>query len=159
MRTWYQFDTAELPIGVVEDGAGVRQSERVETRELVDAISAAENARDWERLAALFSDQVAIVHPGIGPVVGRDANVGLIRFIVAAISGYARTVENLIVEGESGAFCFTITGTHTGDLPGYPATGSPVEIAGAMFFQVSAGQLTYATEIVNHDSTRDLSLR
>jgi hypothetical protein len=70
----------------------------VETRELVDAISAAENARDWERLGALFSDQVTIVHPGIGPVVGRDANLGIIRFIVAAISGYTRTVENLIVK-------------------------------------------------------------
>jgi predicted ester cyclase len=134
-------------------------SERVETRELVDAISAAENARDWERLGPLFSDHVTIVHPGIGPVVGRDANLGIIRFIVAAISGYTRTVENLIVEGESGAFCFTITGTHTGDLPGYPATGNRVEIAGAMFFRVSAGQMTHATEILNRDSTRDLSLR
>lgn len=131
----------------------------METRELVNAISAAENASEWERLGSLFSDQVTIVHPGIGPVVGRDANLGVIRFIVAAISGYTRTVENLVVDGESGAFCFTITGTHTGDLPGNPATGGPVEIAGAMFFQVSAGQMTHATEILNYDSTRDLSLR
>ena len=125
----------------------------------MDAISAAENAHDWERLAALFADQVTIVHPGIGPVVGRDANIGVVRFIVAAISGYARTVEDLVVDGESGAFRFTITGTHTGDLPGHPATGGPVEISGAMFFQASAGQMTYATEILNHDSTRGLSLR
>lgn len=131
----------------------------MDTRELVAAISAAENAYDWDRLGSLFSDQVTIVHPGIGPVVGRDANLGVIRFIVAAISGYTRTVENLVVEGESGAFCFRITGTHTGDLPGYPATGSPVEIAGATFFRVSAGQMAHATEILNHDSTRDLSLR
>jgi predicted ester cyclase len=131
----------------------------VETRELVGAISAAENAYDWDRLGSLFSDQITISHPGIGPVVGRDANLGVIRFIVAAISGYARTVENLIVEGESGAFSFTITGMHTGDLPGYPATGSPVEISGATFFQVSEGQMTHATEMLNHDSTRGLSLR
>ena len=64
-----------------------------------------------------------------------------------------------MVDGDSGAFCFTITGTHAGDLPGYPATGGPVEISGAMFFEVVGGQMTYATEILNHDSTRNLSLR
>jgi predicted ester cyclase len=135
------------------------QYERVESDALVNAISAAENEYDWERLGPLFSDQVTIVHPGIGPVVGRDANLAVIQFIVGAISGYHRTVENLVVQGDSGAFCFTITGTHTGDLPGYPATGNPAEITGAMFFQVSGGQLTHATEILNHDSTRNLSLR
>ena len=131
----------------------------METKELVSAISAAENARDWERLGPLFAEHVTIVHPGMGPVVGRDANLGIIRFIVAAISGYTRTVEKLVVDGDSGAFCFTITGTHAGDLPGYPATGGPVEISGAMFFEVVGGQMTYATEILNHDSTRNLSLR
>ena len=89
----------------------------------------------------------------------REANLGVIRFVVGAISGYTRTVENLIVEAESRAFGFPISGTHTGDRPGYPATGGPIEIAGAMFFQVSACQLTHATEILNHDSTRDLSRR
>lgn len=143
----------------VDNDSGIGHSERVDTRDLVHAISAAENARDWERLATLFAAQVTITHPGIGPVVGREANIGVIRFLVAAIGSYARTVEGLVVEGESGAFRFTITGTHTGDLPGYPATGKPVEISGAMFFQVSAGQLVSATELLNHDSTRNLSLR
>lgn len=131
----------------------------MDTRELIAAISAAENAHDWDRLGALFSDQVTIDHPGIGPVVGRAANLGVIRFIVGAISGYARTIDNLVVDGESGAFRFTITGTHTGDLPGYPATGNPVEISGASFFRAAAGQMTHVTEMLNHDSTRGLSLR
>jgi predicted ester cyclase len=131
----------------------------VETRTLVGAISDAENEYDWDRLGPLFSDQVTIVHPGIGPVVGRDPNLAVIQFIVGAISGYHRTVENLVVQGDSCAFCFTITGAHTGDLPGYPATGDPVEITGAMFVEVSDGQMIYATEVLNHDSTRNLSLR
>ena len=131
----------------------------MEVSALVEAISAAENEYDWERLGPLFSDQVTIVHPGLGPVVGRDANLAVIQFLVGAISGYHRATEHLVVEGDSGAFCFSITGTHTGDLPGYPATGDPVEITGAMFFQVSDGQMSYATEILNHDSTRNLSLR
>jgi predicted ester cyclase len=151
--------SAALPVWALDNMLGIGHCGRVDTRELVDAISVAENAYDWDRLGAMFSDQVTIVHPGVGPVVGRDANVAVIRFIVGAISGYHRTVENLVVEGDSGAFCFTITGTHTGDLPGYPATGNPVEIAGAMFFRVSGGEITHSTEMLNHDSTRNLSLR
>ena len=131
----------------------------MESGALVDAISAAENDYDWERLGPLFSDEVTVVHPGIGPVVGRDTNLAVIQLIVGAIEGYHRTVDDLVVQGDSGAFRFTITGTHTGDLPGYPATGNAVEITGAMFFQVSDGQMTHATEILNHDSTRNLSLR
>ena len=131
----------------------------MDTDSLIAAIAAAENDNDWERLGSLFSDQVTIVHPGIGPVVGVAANLAVVQFIVGAISGYHRTVENLVVQGESGVFCFTITGTHTGDLPGYPATANPVDVSGAMFVQVAGGQLTQATEILNHDSTRNLSLR
>ena len=126
---------------------------------LLDAISEAENSYDWDRLGLLFADQVTIEHPGVGPLVGRDANLAFMRFFIGAISGYHRTIENLVVQGETGAFGFTITGTHTGDLPGYPATGNRVELSGAMFFRFSGSQLTHATEILNHDSIRNLSLR
>jgi len=47
----------------------------METRELVAAIADAENERDWARLAELFDEQITIMHPGIGPVIGRDANI------------------------------------------------------------------------------------
>jgi hypothetical protein len=64
-----------------------------------------------------------------------------------------------VVEGDRAAFRFTITGTHSGDLPGYPATNLPVEISGAMFVRVNGSCLLEAVEILNHDSTRNLSLR
>jgi predicted ester cyclase len=131
----------------------------METSEVVAAIADAENERDWVRLAELFDEQVTIVHPGIGPVVGRDANISVMQFIIGAIEGYTRTTEGLVVDGDRGAFRFAISGNHAGDLPGYPATGDPVDISGAMFFRVSGERLVEATEILNHDSTRKLSLR
>jgi predicted ester cyclase len=131
----------------------------METRELVVAIADAENERDWARLAELFDEQVTIVHPGIGPVVGRDANISVMQFIIGAIEGYTRTTEGLVVDGDRGAFRFAISGKHVGDLPGYPATGDAVDISGAMFFRVFGERLVEATELLNHDSTRNLSLR
>ena len=131
----------------------------METRDLVEALAVAENERKWERLAELLDDDVTITHPGVGPIVGRDANLAVMKLIIGAWDGYHRTVENLVVDGNQGAFRFTITGTHTGDLPGAPATNEPVEVAGAMFFRVRNGRLAEATELLNHDSTRNLSLR
>jgi predicted ester cyclase len=137
----------------------VRHDALVETRQLVAAIAGAENDHAWDQLGELFDEHVTIVHPGLGPVVGRESNIAVMKSIVGAIDGYVRSTENLVVDGDSGAFRFTITGTHTGDLPGYPATRQPVEISGAMFFRVRAGLLAEATELLNHDSTRNLSLR
>ena len=99
------------------------------------------------------------MHPGIGPVVGRDANISVMKFIIGAIEGYTRTTEGLVVDGDRGAFRFAIVGVHAGDLPGYRSTGEAVDISGAMFFRVSDERLIEATEILNHDSTRRLSLR
>jgi ketosteroid isomerase-like protein len=129
------------------------------TDEVVAAIAVAENGQDWAALAALFAEDVTIVHPGLGPVPGREANVAVMQLILGAISGYTRSNDGLVIDGERGAFRFAITGTHTGDLPGFPATGEPVEISGAMHFVVRDGQLAEAVEILNHDSIRGVSLR
>ena len=123
------------------------------------ARGAAENERDWERLGALFHEDVTIVHPGIGPVPGRESNIAVMQFVIGAVDGYQRSTEGLVAVRDRGAFRFTITGVHTGDLPGYPATNLPVDISGAMFIQVNGDCLLEALEMLNHDSTRDLSLR
>lgn len=127
--------------------------------ELTARLEAAENDRDWPQFAALLDPDVTIVHPGIGPVVGVDANMMVMQLITGAIEGYHRTTEDLLVDRDRGAFRFSITGRHTGDLPGYPATHEPVEIAGAMFFTARHGRLHRAEELTNHDSLRQISLR
>ncbi len=130
----------------------------MDTRELTAAICRAENAGDWEALAELLADDVLIVHPGIGPIRGRRENLAFLRLFVGAIDGYTRTIDDLVVEGERGAFRFSITGMHVRDLPGVPATG-PFEASGAMFFLAGDGRLQRAVEILDHDSMRGLSLR
>ena len=127
--------------------------------ELTAHLEAAENDGDWERFADLLDPDVTIVHPGIGAVVGVEANVMVMQLITAAIEDYQRTTSDLVTADGRGAFKFSITGQHTGDLPGFPATGEPVEIAGAMFFSTRNGRLHHAEELTNHDSLREMSLR
>ena len=71
----------------------------------------------------------------------------------------SRTTDDLVVDGDGGAFRFTITGRHNGDLPGYPETGNTVDISGAMFFRLDRGKVLHAYELINHDSMRGISLR
>lgn len=131
----------------------------MDVRRLTEQLAEAENAGDWERLAGMFAPDVVIHHPGIGPIEGREPNVAVMKLICGAIAGYHRTTTDLVVDGDRGAFTFLITGTHTGDLPGFPATNRAVEIGGAMHFQAADGLLTTAYEIVNHDSIQGVSLR
>jgi steroid delta-isomerase-like uncharacterized protein len=131
----------------------------MDVRELTERIAEAENAGDWEQLSKLFAPDVVIHHPGIGPVQGRSENIGVMKLICGAITDYHRTTTDLVIEGDRGAFRFVITGTHTGDLPGFPATHRAVEITGAMHFEVDDDLLKTAFEIVNHDSIQGLSLR
>jgi steroid delta-isomerase-like uncharacterized protein len=131
----------------------------MDPRAVLAAISEAENAHQWERMGQLFSDDVIIVHPGLGELVGREANMGWIKMFAGAIDDYRRETFDVIVDGERGALRFTISGRHTGDLPGIPATDLPVEVSGAMFFQVHDGKLAFAREIIEHESLRGISTR
>lgn len=131
----------------------------MQVAEFVERVLDAENAGDWDRLGELFAADVVIHHPGIGPVEGRADNIEVVKLICGAIAGYHRTIDDLVVDGSRGAFRFTISGAHTSDLPGFPATDAAVEVCGAMHFEVLDGQLKTAFEIVNHDSIRGVSLR
>lgn len=99
------------------------------------------------------------MHPGIGPVVGVEANLIVMQLITAAIEDYHRTTSELVTSQNQGASTCSITGRHAGDLPGFPATGEPVEIGGAILFSARNGRLHHAEEMTNHDSRRELSLR
>jgi predicted ester cyclase len=122
-------------------------------------MDAAENRHDWGAIEAVFDPDVEIVHPGIGSVRGRDDNLAVMRLIMGAIDGYRRQRHETVCDGDRCAFRFTITGRHTGDLPGFPATGEPVEIMGAIFAEARQGHLVRIVEILEHDSIRGISLR
>jgi steroid delta-isomerase-like uncharacterized protein len=51
------------------------------------------------------------------------------------------TVEDVIAEGDYVACRFTMTGTHTGDFAGAPATGRPVSVQGADFMRFRDGRV------------------
>ena len=51
------------------------------------------------------------------------------------------TIDELIVDGDRAAVATTITGTHTGEILGLPATGRRVEVVGVDIVRVSDGRI------------------
>jgi steroid delta-isomerase-like uncharacterized protein len=56
---------------------------------------------------------------------------------------------HILISGDSFADEWTLTGVHTGDLPGLPATGRAFRLMGASVGQVRDGKFTKVTEYWN----------
>jgi steroid delta-isomerase-like uncharacterized protein len=52
------------------------------------------------------------------------------------------SLETAVQEGDTIAFAYTLTGTHTGPLMGIPATGKKVEIRGLQISKFRDGKMT-----------------
>ncbi len=58
-----------------------------------------------------------------------------------AFSDFHDTMENVIAEGDRVAYLGTISGTHDGELFGFPATGKPMAVRGVNFFRLADGKI------------------
>src|SRR6185295_8503152 len=52
------------------------------------------------------------------------------------------TIKELMSEGNAVIIAWTWTGTHTGDVAGFPASGKEIKMSGATVYYVDGGRLT-----------------
>jgi steroid delta-isomerase-like uncharacterized protein len=52
------------------------------------------------------------------------------------------SIHNLIAEGDTAITTWLWSGTHKGDIPGFPATGNTIKMSGATVYYFDAGRLT-----------------
>ena len=72
-----------------------------------------------------------VEHPmpdGFSP--DREGLESFVQALHAALSDVQATVERVLVDGDQLAFRWRITGTHTGEFLGIPASGNHVETTG-----------------------------
>ena len=72
-----------------------------------------------------------------GPASLKEA-VGHFR---EAFSDFHDTMENIVAEGDRVAYLGTISGTHDGELFGFPATGKHMQVRGVNFFRLANGKI------------------
>ena len=96
---------------------------------LAEAHVKAWSAGDAEAVAACFTADCVFVDQALGATFnGRDEVRGFAEAVNVAIPDFTWTITRTIVEGDRICYESVFTGTQTGDFPGIPATGKPVEI-------------------------------
>jgi steroid delta-isomerase-like uncharacterized protein len=108
------------------------------------------NQHDPDKAAAFISEDCVFVNVGNGRrFVGRAA----IRDDFANLFGMWSEVDievtNYFENGQHWVGEWNMTGVHTGDAPGLPATGQPFRFAGVGVGQVRDGQIVQLTEYWN----------
>jgi steroid delta-isomerase-like uncharacterized protein len=84
-----------------------------------------------------------------GSVPGPHGFADGVRRVLASFPAACNHIEDMVAEGDRVLTRWTMTGTHTGDGLGIPATGRAVRIPGVTIARISAAR------IAEHWSYRD----
>lgn len=75
---------------------------------------------------------------------GREGHKEMIQAFRSTFPDLEMSIDELVAEGDTVAFRFTLRGTHDGDFIGIEATGNPVELTGSVFARVEDGRIAEA---------------
>lgn len=108
------------------------------------------NQHDPDGAVTHMSEDGVLVNVGNGQrVEGRAALREDIAGLLAMWTELHIETTNLLVSDNSYTKEWIITGVHTGDVPGLPATGKPFRIRGCGVGQVRDGKIVHVTEYWN----------
>ncbi len=112
-------------------------------KNLIRQFTEAANAADWDGVAAVVADGF-VRHSAATPgpqVTSRDAFIQLQKSFVASIPDQHVTIQELIAEGNRVAVLATYSGTQTGPMGEFPATGRAFESPFLAIFRIEGGQI------------------
>lgn len=112
-------------------------------KDLVRRFTEVSNAADWEALAEIVAEDFTRHSAATdGPSVGsRDEFIRLQESFLVSFPDQRVTMERLVAEGDFVAGLAIYTGTHTGPLGEFPATGKTVQSPFLALFRIEAGRI------------------
>jgi len=115
-----------------------------EIRKLIETAAATgseafENPEARERYVDFYDDSVVL--EGYPPgVEGKEGARVFYTAIFEGLEGGHIDLQEVLVEGDTAAVRFRLTGKHGGELMGVPPTGNDVDVAGQSFIRVRDGK-------------------
>ena len=126
--------------------AGVASAAEMSAAEVAQGYLAAWNAKDVEKAASFYADDVEYFDVTLGePHKGREAAREVVQtFVTAAPDLKWEMKGDPIVSDDGIAFQWTFSGTNTGAWgPDTPATNKPFSFEGVTLMRVQDGKITY----------------
>ena len=112
-----------------------------ENKEIVRRYQEAYNRQDFEALAAIVASNVLTPNMISSMPRGLEGAKLVHQKTLLGMPDYHATIEDLIAEGYRVVARVTITGTHTGDFYGIPATGKRMNVPGVYIVRIANGKI------------------
>lgn len=105
--------------------------------------------RDAAALAADHAPDGVVVSPTGGVLEGRADIERIYRLWFTAFPDLAYTTEELLVDGDRAALFLRVTGTHSGEFFGTPASGRHIELTGAFLYHLADGLIVHERRVLD----------
>jgi predicted ester cyclase len=122
---------------------------REEIVALFDRREGAWRSRDAAALAMDHAPDGVVISPTGGVLEGRDDIERIYRVWFNAFADFAFTVEDLLVEGNRVALLGRVTGKHSGEFFGMPATGRRIDVACGFFYRFEGPLIAHERRILD----------
>jgi len=114
----------------------------IEVSHAVDEWAEGWSSHDMERVASVFTDDCIYEDVALGVVNrGKEELKAFGNGFIEGVPDLKVDVTSRFATAEMAAVEWTMSGTHTGDLPGMPATGRSFSLRGASVFRIRADRL------------------
>jgi steroid delta-isomerase-like uncharacterized protein len=100
----------------------------------------AENRHDLSSLEEFLHDDIEVNMPGSERVVGIDGYRAMMEEMFAGLDGFHVVLDDQFATDDRVVCRWTMSGTHSGDFFGIPATGKHVEFPGISLWEFDGGK-------------------
>ncbi len=99
---------------------------------------------DWDAFRAVVADDFALHFPlSLVDIAGPEGLIAFFQGFHVAMPDVHFSADDMLMvaEGNLVALHWVAYGTHTGDVPGIPASGSAVTVSGVSFYRLEDGKI------------------
>ena len=108
------------------------------------------NARDITVIDQVFSPDVVFHSPiQVDPIHGRAGVAEFVQRIYTGFPDFHTTIQQQLVEGDTTAVRFRVTGTHLGPYLGMPPTGRRIDTTQIVMNRIAGNQIVEVHQEIN----------
>ena len=119
----------------------------IEVSHALDLWAEGWSSHNMERVASVFTDDCIYEDVALGVVnKGKEQLIAFGNGFIGGVPDLDVDVTSRFVSGDKAAAEWTMTGTHSGDLPGMPASGKTFSLRGVSTFDLRGDRLSRCSD-------------